>query len=65
MHFVQNLIAYLTRLVLIKCFVPGTSVAIKDTFDLSGYPTAYGSWQFLNNVITESESPLATYAMQA
>lgn len=43
----------------------GIPFAIKDTFDLKGVATAYGSWQYLNNVIDDFESPLATNAIKA
>lgn len=45
--------------------IMGIPFAIKDTYDVKGYATAYGSFEFLDNIITEAESPLVTYALQA
>ena len=36
----------------------------QDTYDVAGYATAYGSWEFLENVV-QTESPLVTYAIEA
>jgi Asp-tRNA(Asn)/Glu-tRNA(Gln) amidotransferase A subunit family amidase len=36
----------------------------QDTYDVAGYATAYGSWEFLENVVS-TESPLVTYAIEA
>jgi Amidase len=44
--------------------IQGIPFAIKDTYDVKGYATAYGSWEYLNNVV-ETESTLVTYAIQA
>lgn len=45
--------------------IMGIPFAIKDTYDVAGYVTAYGSFEFLDNVINDAESPLVTYAVQA
>lgn len=45
--------------------IMGIPFAIKDTYDVKGYVTAYGSFEFLDNVITDAESPLVTYAVEA
>ena len=47
-----------------KSYVQGIPFAIKDTYDLAGHATAYGSWEYLDNVV-DTESPLVTYALQA
>ena len=44
--------------------IQGIPFAIKDTYDVAGYATAYGSWEFLNNVVF-TESPLVTFAVEA
>lgn len=44
--------------------IQGIPFAIKDTYDVKGYATAYGSWEFMDNIV-ESESPLVTYAVEA
>lgn len=44
--------------------IQGIPFAIKDTYDVKGYATMYGSWEFMDN-IREEESPLVTYAIQA
>lgn len=45
-------------------FVQGIPFAIKDTFDIKGAATMYGSWEFADNVV-QTESPLVTYALAA
>lgn len=40
-------------------------VCVFSFFSIQGYVTAYGSFEFLNNVIENSESPLVTYAVDA
>ena len=47
-----------------KSYIQGIPFAIKDTYDLAGHATAYGSWEYLDNIV-ETESPLVTYALQA
>ena len=47
-----------------KSAIQGIPFAIKDTYDVAGYATAYGSWEFMENVVT-TESPLVTYAIEA
>ena len=47
-----------------KSYIQGIPFAIKDTYDLAGHATAYGSWEYLDNVV-DTESPLVTYALQA
>jgi len=42
--------------------IQGIPFAVKDTYDVAGYATAYGSWEFLDNIV-ETESPLVTYAV--
>ena len=42
--------------------IQGIPFAVKDTYDVAGYATVYGSWEFLDNVV-ETESPLVTYAV--
>lgn len=44
--------------------IQGIPFAIKDTYNVKGYATMYGSWEFMDN-IREEESPLVTYAVQA
>lgn len=44
--------------------IQGIPFAIKDTYDVAGYATAYGSWEFLENVV-QTESPLVTFAVEA
>ena len=41
------------------CDVGG--VCVQDTYDLKGYATAYGSWEYLDNIINDAESPLVAY----
>merc|ERR1719487_2905110 len=45
-------------------FVQGIPFAIKDTFDIKGAATMYGSFEFADNVV-DTESPLVTYAIAA
>lgn len=45
--------------------IQGIPFAIKDTYDVKGYATAYGSFEFLNNIVEDAESPLVTYAIEA
>ena len=47
-----------------KSYIQGIPFAIKDTYDLAGHATAYGSWEYLDNIV-DTESPLVTYALQA
>jgi hypothetical protein len=44
--------------------IQGIPFAVKDTYDVKGYATAYGSWEFMENIV-ETESPLVTYAVEA
>lgn len=44
--------------------IQGIPFAVKDTYDVKGYATAYGSFEALDNVV-DTESPLVTYAIQA
>eukprot|EP00977_Amphora_coffeiformis_P002492 scaffold464_cov181-Amphora_coffeaeformis.AAC.30 len=44
--------------------IHGIPFAVKDTYDVAGYATAYGSFEFLDNIV-ETESPLVTYAVNA
>lgn len=45
-------------------FIQGIPFAIKDTFDIKGAATMYGSFEFADNVV-DTESPLVTYAIAA
>jgi len=45
-------------------FIQGIPFAIKDTFDVNGTVTMYGSFEYADNVV-ETESPLVTYALKA
>jgi len=45
-------------------YVQGIPFAIKDTFDIAGAATMYGSFEFADNVV-QTESPLVTYALKA
>jgi len=46
-------------------YIQGIPFAVKDTYDVRGYATAYGSFEFLDNIINDAESPLVTYAVDA
>merc|ERR550537_777802 len=45
-------------------FIQGIPFAVKDTFDVAGAATMYGSFEFADNVV-QTESPLVTYAIAA
>jgi len=46
-----------------RSFIQGIPFAVKDTYDVAGYATAYGSWEFMENIV-ETESPLVTFAVE-